>query len=789
MKKITHPIILNIVFVLLILIGIVFRFQGMNWNSGANLHPDEYGLTNTLTQLSFPQTIDEYFNTRISPISPYNKYDFFGQLSKDGADNRMRWGQWPIILIRGMAELTNHTGYDELRIMGRYLSALVDTFTLLLIFLIGKRLYGVRIGLLGAGLSSLAVLQIQQSHFMTVDNYAVFFSTAAMYAAVRIAQTPPLVRTRAGNGTSYSPYRINRSVFTAYILYGITLGMALASKINLLPLAGMVLIASFISIADLKLKAIPDIKRIFITVGILIGLGYVIAIAMFRVAQPMSFRAITGDTNLFTVHLNPDWVESMKVSMVESKGEGGGPPSEQWTDRAMILFPLMNLVVWGLGIPLGVAAWVGWGRAARQILRGDFIWRQHLLPVAWVGGFFLFMGTRFVKSMRYLLPIYPFLCLLAAWGLLSLFTQIKSRDQSRSKIQHSMPYLLIITVIVGTVIWATVFTRAVYGQTNTRIQATRWIYQNIPAPIHIRLSSNNQVHSLPVSVQDGTIIDSITPFQQDVFSTDEGLLITVTLPHILNPSDQPVDLKISVRPANNPMEIIGQASLVIPPSTNPRGDEVSAEFDGGSISPNQGYTITLNTDSATGLTLFQNTIASEEWDEGLPVPLDGYDPYGGLYRGVGMPVRWTDNDTKRETLLHDLEQVDYVILSSQRALWSVCRLKSMYPMTIEYYRALFDGRLGFDKVISFQAPLQIGPLKLSDAGGTVAWEKLPDLPLFNFNRFAAEEAFTVYDHAPVWIFEKDDRYSQNRAASILRAIDLTEAHYQSPVNTKALPLE
>jgi hypothetical protein len=789
MKKFAQSEFQDILLLLLIIFGIILRFSGMQWNEGANLHPDEYGLTNTLTQLSFPRTTHEYFNTRISPISPYNKYDSFGVFLQDGADNRMRWGQWPIILLRGMAELTQNTGYDDLRIMGRYFSAVIDTLTLLLVFLIGRRLYGMRVGLLGAGLSSLAVLQIQQSHFMTADNFAAFFSTAAMYAAVRIAQTPPLVRAYTADNNSYSPYHVNHPVITAYILFGITLGMALASKINLLPLTGMALIAAFVSIADLKLKVIPDIKKIFITVGLLVGLSYMIAAVTFRITQPMSFRAISGDTSLFTIHLNADWVDSMKVSMAESSGEGGGPPAEQWTDRAVILFPIINMVVWGLGIPLGIAAWYGWGRAAWQILRGDFIWRQHLLPVVWIGGFCLFMGTRFVKSMRYFLPIYPFLCLLAAWAILFLFTRIKSRGQSWSNLPRAAPYLLTITVILSTLIWATVFTRTVYQQTNTRIQATRWIYQNIPAPIHIRLLDNDQAYFLPVAVQDGTLVSAANPFQQYVYASQQGLLTTVTLPHIFNASGQPISLAIRVSSADNPFETIGQASILIPSSINPRGDEVIAEFNGGIIIPNQGYTITLNTDSLTGLTLYQNTIASEEWDEGLPVPLDGYNPYDGLYRGIVMPVRWTDDDNKRETMLRDLEQVDYITLSSQRALWSVCRLQNMYPMTIEYYRALFDGDLGFDEVISFQAPFQFGPLTLSDAGGTVAWGELPDLPLFNFNPFAAEEAFTVYDHAPVWIFEKNDRYSQDRAASILHAVDLTEAHYQSPVDTQVLPLE
>lgn len=556
MKKNAISKIPEVLLILLILVGIAFRFLGMNWSSGANLHPDEYGLTNTLTQLSFPRSFEEYFNTRFSPISPYNKFDFFGQLIQNGPDNRMRWGQWPIILIRGSAELSNNTGYDELRMIGRYLSAFIDTLTILLTFLIGRLLYGTRVGILGAAFSSLAVMQIQQSHFMTVDNYAVFFSMLAMYAAVRIAQTPPLIRNPRDEVKSYPPYHIKRSVYTFYILFGIALGMALASKINLLPLAGMLLVASFVSIADLKLKTTLDIKIIFKTAGILVVMSYIVTAGMFRITQPMSFRAPAGDTNLLTVHLNPDWVDSMEVSFTESKGEGGGPPAEQWADRAIIIFPLVNLVVWGLGVPLGVAAWYGWGRAAWQVLRGAPSWRQHILPVVWAGGFFVFMATRWVKSIRYFLPIYPFLCLLAAWGLLYLVNRIKNNSRSRLMLSRAAKMFLLITVIVSTLAWATAFTQAVYVQTNTRIRASRWIIQNIPAPIHIQLTTSDQVRAFPISVQDGTVINSITPLQLHARPTDAGELTTVTLPHVFNPSDHPANLTVSVSLAENPLEMV-----------------------------------------------------------------------------------------------------------------------------------------------------------------------------------------------------------------------------------------
>ena len=52
---------LDIFLILLIVIGIFFRFNWSNWSQGTDLHPDEYGLTSTLTQLHIPDTLGDYF--------------------------------------------------------------------------------------------------------------------------------------------------------------------------------------------------------------------------------------------------------------------------------------------------------------------------------------------------------------------------------------------------------------------------------------------------------------------------------------------------------------------------------------------------------------------------------------------------------------------------------------------------------------------------------------------------------------------------------------------------------
>ena len=96
---------LEVFLILLIVIGIFFRFNWSNWSQGTDLHPDEYGLTSTLTQLHIPDTLGDYFNTRLSPLSPYLKYDVDGNPLAPSAenpapDNGLPWGQLPLTIIR-----------------------------------------------------------------------------------------------------------------------------------------------------------------------------------------------------------------------------------------------------------------------------------------------------------------------------------------------------------------------------------------------------------------------------------------------------------------------------------------------------------------------------------------------------------------------------------------------------------------------------------------------------------------------------------------------------------------
>lgn len=770
----------------LIVVGIYFRLNWVNWNQGTDLHPDEYGLTSTLTRLSIPKTLGDYFNTRLSSISPYQKYDEAGSLAAPGPDNRMRWGQWPIILIRITAELTDNTAYGDLRLMGRTLSALCDVLALFVTYLIGARLYSHRVGLLASALSALAVMQIQQSHFMTSDNFAVLFVMLAMYCAVRVVLPPP----RSGGGRGGAVW---------YALFGLFFGMAVASRINLVPLAGMIVVAAFIANTDTLLRESSDSKS---AAGIgkvftLLALAGVVSLITFRVTQPMSFRATTGDTTIFTVTPNPEWLTSMAVAQAESSGVGGGPPGEQWTNRPAIIFPLTNIVLWGMGLPLGAAAWGGFLWAMRRAFQKNE-WQKHLLPLLWTGGFFLFTGTRWVKSMRYFLPIYPFLALFAAWALCELWNLgVKRKDERRmtNTANRRMPFVFRLSsialgaiILIGSLAWAWGFT-SIYRTDNTRIQASRWIYGNVPAPINLRMDTATGAHTEPVPVPFGMQVGADFPIPVPFSPRIDGVINEFSVGYAGDGfSNAPHTIHVVLAADPGGLQPLASADLTTTPKIgDERGGGGSISFGPAAVTKGVPYYLLLSAPRGNPVQLWGSIIANENWDEGLPLRLDGRDGFGGLYQGMTMEVRWNDDENKRLMFRTNLAQVDYIILPSQRGIWSTSRLPAAYPMTMEYYRALFDGRLGFDLAATFTSPITIGPLKISDVSGSWAWNATPTPPLFNDNPLAAEEAFSVYDHAPVWVFKKRADFDIEKAMAVLEAIDLNTVVAQGPREATAAP--
>jgi hypothetical protein len=260
--------------------------------------------------------------------------------------------------------------------------------------------------------------------------------------------------------------------------------------------------------------------------GVLIAAA--VSMVVFRVAMPYAFAdsQIVRETILqetgqepgaisvairSVVGINPQWWHNMEQIQAQQTPEAFFPPALQWTARAPIIFPLTNMILYGMGLTAGLLGWLAFLWAIGRIGRARPDWLAHALPIFWIGAYFLFMGTRWVKSIRYFLPLYPFLFLLAGWALVYFW------QRSEVKWQKAAVGLLAAVVILPSLLWANAFTE-IYRQPVTRVTASAWMFDNIPSGatlLYETAAAGPQEYQLPLRGFDffaGGVCPSISIF-------------------------------------------------------------------------------------------------------------------------------------------------------------------------------------------------------------------------------------------------------------------------------------
>lgn len=138
-------------------------------------------------------------------------------------------------------------------------------------------------------------------------------------------------------------------------------------------------------------------------------------------------------------------------------------------------------------------------------------------------------------------------------------------------------------------------------------------------------------------------------------------------------------------------------------------------------------------------------ILTEAWDDGLPVPVSGLSP--SLYQEKQLDMYMQDGPQKIIYLATQLSQADYIAINSRRIYGTLIRLTNQYPITSKYYKFLFAGKLGYERVATFSSYPQIFGITINDDG--------------------SEETFQVYEHPKAIIFKNTNHYSAQHIADIL----------------------
>ncbi len=422
---------------LVLVMAAALRFYGIEWDQRAGQHPDERHVLMSVGTLQWPASFGQYLDEPTSTLNPRNRGAHF-----------WAYGTLPTTLLRAVIEIGGVKKPEDFLLFGRGLSAVADLGVILLIFLFARNLYrDPRIAVFAAFLYAAALLPVQHSHFFVVDPLANLFTSLALWLLA-------------------CAWRRGR--WFDYVWVGLAIGLAISCKISTAAFALPVGLVALLPAAGAPRRGVvPAIGIASVRCAVFV----VVAFLTVHVAMPDAF--------IGPFEFAARWVKNMKEVIAISTGEVDIPYTRQWVNRLPIAWPWWNMVAWGMGLALGLTAWVAWlGAAWRLVIQRAWV---HLIPVAWVAAVFFPQGMVYQATLRYFLPIYGTLAVLAAWMLVRGFDLARRAEGKWA----GRPWLRAVAfsapvfVAAFTLLWTIGFS-TIYRQPHTRVEASRWIYENIP---------------------------------------------------------------------------------------------------------------------------------------------------------------------------------------------------------------------------------------------------------------------------------------------------------------------
>ncbi len=390
----------------LALLALALRLHGLGWDSWHHFHPDERRVAEAVATISFsPLQLDPRFYA-------YGSFPMYVTRVAVAAAK---------VVYPGLGE------YDLAIRVGRGLSALWGAATVLLLGLLGRRLYGEAVGLLAAALLAVTVTHLQNCHFATNDVPLAFLVLAALALLLRAVEGSSAGRWAAA---------------------GAVTGLAVATKISALPLAlpmaiglGLYAFRTGSPRAALRAAAVTAAA----------------VAAAFALAEPyalFSWQRFTADV-----------LEQSRMV----RQAGLYPYTHQYSGAPRLLYEVRELVLWGMGPLLGVTALAGLVQRLTRRTRAS-----EWLLLAWVIPFLALNASFEIKYPRYLLPLVPLLCL---WGAVLL-----ARLAARGRRGRALRTL----VLGGTAVYALAFA-AISTREHTVRQASRWFHEHVPAGTRVAI--------------------------------------------------------------------------------------------------------------------------------------------------------------------------------------------------------------------------------------------------------------------------------------------------------------
>ena len=432
-----------IALLMLLVAAFSLRVYGLNWDDGTYLHPDESFVLQVLSlriHVDWPPSLHELHDPATSGLNPRSVDPETGKYRDDYA-----YGALPLLVTTVVLDTLRHVGggdwdgyFGRGYLVGRSLSALLDTLTVLVVYRIARRAASRRGALLAAVVAACAPMSIQLAHFFTTDSWLTFFVALCLLCAIRAAEA---------------------GLLRWYAAAGVAFGLAMATKGSVFTLAGL-----------LAAAAVYDLWRRWSS-----GQAPSDAIEKALVRLLVSAAAALVPFALFEPYalMKPGVYLSALGRQVDIvRGTFDVPYTRQYIGTVPVVYQLEQFVRWGFGPVAGVTALAGACVMAVQC------WRRRsagqALILAWFLGYGLITAVPETKFLRYLAPLVPVLAVMAGLALDALWSMLERLGG------HRIALIAATALVAGIALWTAAF-ESIYAHDNTRIAASRWIVANVPA--------------------------------------------------------------------------------------------------------------------------------------------------------------------------------------------------------------------------------------------------------------------------------------------------------------------
>ncbi|MBA3642701.1 MAG: glycosyltransferase family 39 protein [Chloroflexia bacterium] len=329
-------------------------------------------------------------------------------------------------------------GPDRLHLIGRTLSALFDTLTVVTIYLLGRRVASWRVGLWAAAVAATAPMSIQLAHFFTTDSWLTCFVTLSLLAAIRAAESGA-IRWFAWTGAGC--------------------GLAMATKGSVFSLAGVIGAAAVFHLVRNRGAGISVDARIK-SIGVRLVVAAASAIAAFALFEPYAL-------------LNPEiYLQSLSTQAKIVSGSFDVPFTRQYVGTTPIAYQLEQLLRSGFGPVAGGLSLIGIGLLVKRFwaARTSAQW----ILLAWCFGYGLVVAIPETKFLRYLAPLIPVLAVTAGIAADDACRWAARRFGRRGSLALAGG----IVACLG--LWALAYA-SIFAHENSRIAASLWTYANAPS--------------------------------------------------------------------------------------------------------------------------------------------------------------------------------------------------------------------------------------------------------------------------------------------------------------------